>query len=175
MGMNEERKSEALASLSTDPGIHSLLPRFSAFIAHGVRLNVLHRSLAILIYLMRMLSALINNPNISLEKYLHELVPSVFTCIVNRQLVDQHWALRGFAAKCLASLCDTYSNNVNNLLPRSVNVLNQALNEIQTIGMPTLFGVTCALGELGNDSVQSTLLPHVKTLGILIQDAQQQV
>ena len=175
MNTNEERKSEALASLSTDPGIHSLLPRFSAFISHGVRLNVMHRSLAILIYLMRMLSALINNPNISLEKYLHELVPSVFTCIVNRQLVDQHWTLRGFAAKCLASLCDTYSNNVNNLLPRSVNVLKQALGEMHTIGFPTLFGVTCALGELGNDTVKSTLLPQVKAMGALVQDTLQQV
>ncbi|XP_063712208.1 transcription initiation factor TFIID subunit 6-like isoform X2 [Symsagittifera roscoffensis] len=174
MNTNEERKSEALASLSTDPGLHALLPRFSAFITHGVRLNVLHRSLAILIYLMRMLSALLNNPNISLEKYLHELVPSVFTCIVNRQLVDQHWALRSFAAKCLAMLCQTYSNNVNNLLPRSVNILKQALSEMHTIGFPTLYGVACALGELGNDTIKSVLIPQGKSLGILIQDTLQQ-
>ena len=170
MNTNEERKSEALACLSTDPGLHVLLPRFSSFIAQGVRLNVVHRSLAILIYLMRMLSALINNPTISLEKYLHELVPAVFTCIVNKQLVDQHWALRSFAARCLSSLCHSYTNNINNLQPRCVNVLKQALSEMTAIGFPSLFGVLCALAELGSETVRSTLFPFVKSLGNVIQE-----
>ena len=170
MNTNEERKSEALACLSTDPGLHVLLPRFSSFISQGVRMNVVHRSLAILIYLMRMLSALINNPTISLEKYLHELVPAVFTCIVNKQLVDQHWALRSFAARCLSTLCHSYTNNINNLQPRCVNVLKQALREMTSIGFPSLFGVVCALGELGSDTVRSTLFPFVKSLGNVIQE-----
>lgn len=60
---------EALQSLAVDPGLHEMLPRMCTFIAEGVKVNVVQNNLAFLIYLMRMVKALLDNPTLFLEKY----------------------------------------------------------------------------------------------------------
>lgn len=52
-----------------DPGLHEMLPRMCTFIAEGVKVNVVQNNLALLIYLMRMVKALLDNPSLYLEKY----------------------------------------------------------------------------------------------------------
>lgn len=79
-------KISFLQSLACDPGLHQMLPRLCTFIAEGVRVNVVQHNLAILIYLMRMVKSLLENQTLYLEKYLHELIPAVGTCIVSRQV-----------------------------------------------------------------------------------------
>lgn len=54
---------------------------------------------------------------------LHELIPAVMTCIVSRQLclrpdVDNHWALRDFAARLIAQICKNFSTTTNNIQSR---------------------------------------------------------
>lgn len=39
VGSDETRRSEALQSLATDPGLHQMLPHFTSFIAEGVSLE----------------------------------------------------------------------------------------------------------------------------------------
>lgn len=60
---------EALQSLANDPGLHAMLPRMCTFIAEGVKVNVVQHNLALLIYLMRMVKSLFDNPTLYLEKY----------------------------------------------------------------------------------------------------------
>lgn len=60
---------EALQSLASDPGLHEMLPRMCTFIAEGVKVNVVQNNLALLIYLMRMVKALLENQSLYLEKY----------------------------------------------------------------------------------------------------------
>lgn len=60
---------EALQSLASDPGLHEMLPRMCTFIIEGVRVNVVQNNLALLIYLMRMVKALLDNQSLFLEKY----------------------------------------------------------------------------------------------------------
>lgn len=69
VGSDEARRAEALQSLSADPGLHEMLARMCTFIAEGVRVNVVQNHLALLIYLMRMVKALLENPSLYLEKY----------------------------------------------------------------------------------------------------------
>uniref|UniRef100_W5KPY7 Transcription initiation factor TFIID subunit 6 n=1 Tax=Astyanax mexicanus TaxID=7994 RepID=W5KPY7_ASTMX len=123
VGSCEAKRAEALQSIATDPGLYQMLPRFSTFISEGVRVNVVQNNLALLIYLMRMMKALMDNPTLYLEKYLHELLPAVVTCIVSKQLclrpdVDNHWALRDFAARLMAQSCKTFSTTTNNIQSR---------------------------------------------------------
>jgi len=63
------RSQEALQSLTNDPGLFEMLPRLCTFIAEGVRVNVVQCNLALLIYLMRMVKALLDNQTLYLEKY----------------------------------------------------------------------------------------------------------
>lgn len=69
VGSDEARRVEAFQSLSADPGLHEMLARMCTFISEGVRVNVVQNNLAILIYLMRMVKALLDNPSLYLEKY----------------------------------------------------------------------------------------------------------
>ncbi|CAK9304969.1 unnamed protein product [Gordionus sp. m RMFG-2023] len=64
VGSEELKRAQAFQSLATDPGLHSLLPRFASFVAQGVKINLLQRNLAVLIYLMRMIRALLENPHL---------------------------------------------------------------------------------------------------------------
>ena len=69
VGRNEEIRKEALTSLSQDTGIHSMLPRFTNFISEGIKCNINENNLALVIYLMRMVKALLDNPTLSLGKF----------------------------------------------------------------------------------------------------------
>lgn len=73
VGSDEARRAEALQSLSADPGLHEMLARMCTFIAEGVRVNVVQNHLALLIYLMRMVKALLDNPSLYLEKYVKSI------------------------------------------------------------------------------------------------------
>lgn len=74
VGADESRRGEALQSLACDPGLYEMLPRMCTFIAEGVKVNVVQTNLAILIYLMRMVKALLDNPTLYLEKYVRVMM-----------------------------------------------------------------------------------------------------
>ena len=53
---------------------------------------------------------IILNFTILITFQLHDLVPAIATCVLSKQLclrpdVDNHWALRDFAARQMAQLC----------------------------------------------------------------------
>lgn len=68
MGVDDNKRTEALNVLGQDCGLQNLVPRFSIAIAEGVRCNVALKNLAFLIYHMRVLQFLTNNKNVSLER-----------------------------------------------------------------------------------------------------------
>ncbi|XP_071084955.1 transcription initiation factor TFIID subunit 6-like [Haliotis cracherodii] len=169
VGPDEGRRSEALQSLATDPGLHQMLPRFSTFISEGVKINVVQNNLALLIYLMRMVKSLMDNQTLYLEKYLHEIIPAVATCIVSRQLclrpdVDNHWALRDFASRLMAQISKNFSSNTNNIQARITKTFSKALLGDKS-ALATQYGALSGLGELGPEVTKTFLLPHIKGLG----------
>ena len=88
---------------------------------------------AILIYLMRMVKSLLENQTLFLEKYLHELIPAVTTCIVARQLcarpdVDNHWALRDFASRLMSNICKNFNTSTNNVQTRMTRMYAEGKN-----------------------------------------------
>ncbi|KAJ8431681.1 hypothetical protein Cgig2_007503 [Carnegiea gigantea] len=98
---------EALRSLATDAGLHPLVPYFTCFIADEVSRNL--NKFSLLFALMRIVWSLLQNPHIHIEPYLHQLMPSVITCLVAKRLgnrfSDNHWELRNFAANLVATIC----------------------------------------------------------------------
>ncbi|XP_050673411.1 transcription initiation factor TFIID subunit 6 isoform X2 [Leptidea sinapis] len=194
VGSDEGRRAEALQSLACDPGLHEMLPRMCTFISEGVKVNVVQNNLALLIYLMRMVKALLDNQSLFLEKYLHELIPSVSTCIVSRQLcmrpeVDNHWALRDFAARLMAQICKTFNTSTNNLQTRVTRLFSRALQcpsqtnsesgpsmvtsmkESEKTPLASLYGAVQGLAELGPEVVKVFILPRVRWLGERVEGA----
>ncbi|CAL8400011.1 unnamed protein product [Boreogadus saida] len=169
VGSCEAKRAEALQSIATDPGLYQMLPRFSTFISEGVRVNVVQNNLALLIYLMRMVKALMDNPTLYLEKYLHELIPAVVTCIVSKQLclrpdVDNHWALRDFAARLMAQSCKTFSTTTNNIQSRITKTFTKSWLDEKT-QWTTRYGCIAGLSELGADVIKTLILPRLTIEG----------
>lgn len=173
VGSCEAKRAEALQSIATDPGLYQMLPRFSTFISEGVRVNVVQNNLALLIYLMRMVKALMDNPTLYLEKYLHELIPAVVTCIVSKQLclrpdVDNHWALRDFAARLMAQSCKTFSTTTNNIQSRISKTFTKSWLDDKT-QWTTRYGCIAGLAELGPDVIKTLILPRLTVEGARIK------
>ncbi|KAM9311148.1 transcription initiation factor TFIID subunit 6 [Gastrophryne carolinensis] len=169
VGSCEAKRAEALQSIATDPGLYQMLPRFSTFISEGVRVNVVQNNLALLIYLMRMVKALMDNPTLYLEKYLHELIPAVMTCIVSRQLclrpdVDNHWALRDFAARLIAQICKNFSTTTNNIQSRLTKTFTKSLMDDRT-PWTTRYGSIAGLAELGPDVIKTLIVQRLMAEG----------
>ncbi|XP_023688204.1 transcription initiation factor TFIID subunit 6 [Paramormyrops kingsleyae] len=173
VGSCEAKRAEALQSIATDPGLYQMLPRFSTFISEGVRVNVVQNNLALLIYLMRMVKALMDNPTLYLEKYLHELIPAVVTCIVSKQLclrpdMDNHWALRDFAARLMAQSCKTFSTTNNNIQSRITKTFTKSLLDEKT-QWTTRYGCIAGLAELGPDVIKTLIIPRLSVEGSRIK------
>ncbi|XP_060710434.1 transcription initiation factor TFIID subunit 6 isoform X2 [Hemiscyllium ocellatum] len=169
VGSCEAKRAEALQSIATDPGLYQMLPRFSTFISEGVRVNVVQNNLALLIYLMRMVKALMDNPTLYLEKYLHELIPAVVTCIVSRQLclrpdVDNHWALRDFAARLMAQICKNFSTTTNNIQSRITKTFTKSWLDDKT-PWTTRYGCIAGLAELSHDVIKTLIIQRLQVEG----------
>jgi len=174
VGSSEARRAEALQSLATDPGLAQMLPRFSTFISEGVRVNVVQNNLALLIYLMRMVKALMDNPTLNLEKYLHEMIPAVMTCIVSKQLctrpdVDNHWALRDYAARLMAQICKSFSTSTNLIQSRITGTFCKCMHDEKS-SLSARYGSVAGLAELGPDVIQSLALPRLHVEGERIKN-----
>ncbi|XP_052784111.1 transcription initiation factor TFIID subunit 6-like [Mya arenaria] len=175
VGSDEIKRSEALQSLATDPGLHQMLPHFTSFVAEGVKVNIVQNNLALLIYLMRLMKALMENQTIYLEKYLHEFLPGVMSCIVSKQLcmrpdVDNHWALRDFAARLNALICKNFHNNVNNIQARVTKTFSKAVRS-EKAALATIYGALSGLGELGPEVVHSFVVPNIRMIGDRVRQA----
>ncbi|CAH1995231.1 unnamed protein product [Acanthoscelides obtectus] len=177
VGSDEGRRAEALQSLASDPGLHEMLPRMCTFIIEGVRVNVVQNNLALLIYLMRMVKALLDNQSLYLEKYLHELIPSVTTCIVSKQLcmrpeLDNHWALRDFASRLMAQICKNFNTSTNNVQTRVTRMFTGALQQADKVALSSLYGALEGLAELGTEVARIFILPRVKSIGARIESVE---
>lgn len=168
VGSIEPKRCQALNSLSHDPGLHQMLPRLCTFISEGVKVNVVHNNLALLIYLMRMMKALLENQTLYLERYLHELCTTIITCIVSKQICnrpeqDNHYALRDFASKLLANICKTYNTSTNSLQTRITRLLCKALDN-PNLPLSSVYGCISALCELGPEVQQALLVRRLKMI-----------
>lgn len=175
VGSSEAKRAEALQSLSTDPGLYQMLPRFCTFIAEGVKVNVAQHNMALLIYLMRMVKALLDNSSLFLEKYLHEIIPAVATCVISRQVcakpeTDNHWALREFGSKLLSQVCRMFSTTTNNIQQRITKTLCKALQNVKA-PLATHYGAIAGLAEMGSEVLKVLVVPYLKTEGQLIRNA----
>lgn len=173
VGSDEGRRAEALHSLAYDNGLHQMLPRLCTFISEGVKVNVVQNNLALLIYLMRMVKAILDNTSLYLEKYLHEILPTIVTCIVSKQLcmrpdVDNHWALRDFAARLLAQTSKTYNTSTNCIQIRLTRTLTKAIDN--NVPLSSVYGALSALCELGADVQRTLVLRRIKLIGERISD-----
>jgi transcription initiation factor TFIID subunit 6 len=122
-----------------------------------------------------MVKSLLENQTLFLEKYLHELIPAVTTCIVARQLctrpdVDNHWALRDFASRLMANICKNFNTSTNNIQTRVTRMFCEALKADRT-PLVSFYGAIAGLQELGPEVIKVFILPHIHGISSRIEQA----
>lgn len=153
----------ALNSLATDSGLHPLVPYFTQFIADEVIRNL--DDLQLLFALMRVVRSLLVNPHIHIDLYLHQLMPSVITCLVAKRLgsksMEGHWELRDYVANLIAFICRRFGRFYHNLQPRITKTLLQAFLDPKK-AMTQHYGGIKGLAALGPRVVGLMILPNVE-------------
>ncbi|PIA38255.1 hypothetical protein AQUCO_02800138v1 [Aquilegia coerulea] len=154
---------EALASLATDSGLHPLVPYFTYFVSDEVTRSL--NDFPLLFALMRIVRSLLQNPHIHIEPYLHQLMPSVITCLVAKRLgnrfSDNHWELRNFTANLVASICKRFGHVYHNLQPRVTRTLLHAFLD-PTKALTQHYGAIQGLAALGPSVIRLLILPNLQ-------------
>ena len=170
MGLNKNLQDAALESLTQDPGVQQLLPYFVQFIGDQVLNNL--RKLPILTNLLKGVIALLNNEHIHIEPYLHQLMPSILTCLVGKRLcanpTEDHWTLRNTAANIIATICQRFGSSYMNLKPRISKTLLHAFLDASK-PLTTHYGGIVGLTALGTHTVQVLILPNISAYMKLLQ------
>ncbi|CAD6214643.1 unnamed protein product [Miscanthus lutarioriparius] len=161
---------EALVSLAKDSGLHPLVPYFSYFIVDEVTRSL--GDLPVLFALMRVVQSLLRNPHIHIEPYLHQLMPSMITCIVAKRLghrlSDDHWELRDFSANLVASVCRRFGHVYHNLQNRLTKTLIHAFLD-PAKSLTQHYGAVQGISALGPSAIRLLLLPNLVTYMQLLE------
>ncbi|GCC17198.1 hypothetical protein chiPu_0021502 [Chiloscyllium punctatum] len=93
----------------------------------------------------------------------------VVTCIVSRQLclrpdVDNHWALRDFAARLMAQICKNFSTTTNNIQSRITKTFTKSWLDDKT-PWTTRYGCIAGLAELGHDVIKTLIIQRLQIEG----------
>tara|TARA_B110000977_G_scaffold136659_2_gene173572 strand:- start:6011 stop:7738 length:1728 start_codon:yes stop_codon:yes gene_type:complete len=161
----------ALESLETDNGLHQLVPYFVTFVQTEVSngLKKIQRLKAVL----ASVKAIVQNKNLNVELYLHQLMPSVMTCMVAKKIGGlgedagssvasaDHWSLREQAAETISLVCRLFGERYPTIQPRITRTLLKALLD-DTKPLATHFGAICGLSALGPRVTRLLILPHLK-------------
>lgn len=96
-----------------------------------------------------------------LEPYLHQLLPSILTCLVGKTLCadpasDDHWALRDYSASLLEKIVLSFGSAFVTLQPRLAKTLVGALLDFAR-PLTTHYGAIKGIAALGK-AARSTLL-----------------
>ncbi|KAL0697312.1 hypothetical protein Bca4012_053434 [Brassica carinata] len=169
---------EALVSLASDSGLHPLVPYFTKFIADEVSRGL--NDFPLLFNLMHVVRSLLQNPHIHIEPYLHQLMPSIVTCLVSRKLgnrfSDNHWELRDFTANLVALICKRFGNSYITLQSRLSKTLVNALLDPKK-ALTQHYGAIQGLKALGHNVVRLLILSNLEPYLSLLEpelDAEKQ-
>ena len=153
----------ALESLATDSGLHQLLPYFTQFVQDEVATSL--RNMPRLKALVGTIEALCSNPEIHVELYLHQLMPTLITCMVAKRLSadpnEDHWTLRRYSAEVMSGICARFGRDYPTIQPRITRTLLRAMLD-PTKPFPTHFGAVSGLAALGPRVTRLLIVPNLR-------------
>lgn len=110
MNPHDDQKEEifvaAVHSLQTDP-VSALLPYLIKFLSEWYPKCL--ETVLMLNSLTQVVAALMSNPYLNIQQYIHQIIPLIATCVIrpslgNPQRMENHWTLRDFASRVLVSI-----------------------------------------------------------------------
>lgn len=85
-----------------------------------------------------------------------------------RPELDNHWALRDFAARLMAQICKNFNTSTNNLQTRVTRLFSSALQNEKT-QLSSLYGALAGLSELGTEVIKVFIVPRLKFISDRIE------
>mmetsp|Transcript_29538 Transcript_29538/g.82548 ORF Transcript_29538/g.82548 Transcript_29538/m.82548 type:complete len:499 (-) Transcript_29538:15-1511(-) len=165
-----------LRGLREDAGIQALAPYFSQFILENVTRNL--QNLRYLGVLMKAARALLTNPHLHIEPYLHHLMPPILTCVLGKRICadrsENHWALRDDAAELVSIVCRQRGRNFAMLQSRVAHTLVHAFMDMKK-PLTTHYGAIVALAGLGHNVTQLLIVPNARTYVSEVLDRKRKV
>ncbi|KAI8823471.1 uncharacterized protein EV422DRAFT_565415 [Fimicolochytrium jonesii] len=171
VGESEELRALSLQSVAKDPGIQPLIPYFVQFIGDQIAENT--KKLPMSFAMMRLARALLDNANLFIEPYLHQLIPNILSCIVGKRLcedpaTEDHWALRRYASQLASYICVTYGGTYQSLQPRVSKTLYKAIVD-PARSFAQRYGGFVGLAALGDEAVRIVLKKKLGMIGELTE------
>lgn len=123
---------------------------------------------------MRLIRAILYNPDLFVEPYLHHLTPNILSCLLAKKLSETSLSsandCRIFASQLLSHICLTYGDAYPTLVPRVTKTLLRAfLDSSKSLGYR--HGAIVGLEGLGPTVLKSVVLPNVKSFAEEMQIA----
>ncbi|XP_041631004.1 transcription initiation factor TFIID subunit 6-like [Drosophila kikkawai] len=148
--------------LSQDPRIQEVMPLLTPFIYKSMCINIAEEKLKFLIFIMRMISALLSHPTLNLDRYIHLLIPGPVACLLADQIsrnpgADDHWAVRMFANIIVSNIVERYKCTESTVIESYTKAL-----EDEDKPLATLFGAVIGLGKMGSHAIRQWLFPKVE-------------
>ncbi|KAK8814131.1 hypothetical protein WA158_007993 [Blastocystis sp. Blastoise] len=150
-------------SLRKDRGLHQLIPYLLQHIISQIKFYIKTKPKDMLMKLFSYLyasEALLNNPNINIQPYLHLLIPAILSCLLAKTLsfspIENHWELREKAAQVLRDICTQYSLSYPELQKRITINISEVFQKKSSL--PAIYGAIVCLYSLGPRAISSILL-----------------
>ncbi|EFJ41475.1 hypothetical protein VOLCADRAFT_68197 [Volvox carteri f. nagariensis] len=152
--------------------MQQLLPYLTKFVCDEVAGGLRH--LPRLQMVLRVMQALLLNPSVQLEPYLHNLMPPLLTCCLAKALGPgprcDHWRLRDSAGSLVAAVCGRFGEPFYSLKVKVSKQLLRALLD-GSKPLPSHYGAVMGLAALGPATVRLLLLPHLEPYLAKLQPA----
>lgn len=171
---NEEYRNAAFSSLSTDTGLHQLVPYFMQFVNEKVTHKL--KDLFVLKQMLRLLHSLLANFSLYIEPYISAFVPPVLTCLIAKQLgnaMDTTHAIfevRDHAAALVLQIARKHGKASQTLKSRLARTLLKTFLE-PSKSFGAHYGAIVALeGLVGSAGFRVTILPHLAAYDAILQE-----
>lgn len=180
---DEQKRAVARECLRKESGIQQLIPYFVHFFNEEILKNL--RRGDVLVNIIQAYEGLIRNKMIFIEPYMHQMLPSLLTCVVGKSIGikdagaraeqpaeghaerepllfpeerDQGLATRRCASGTVKYIYDTYSLSYTTLAPRILNTLLKTWADL-TKSSESHYGALYCLFGLGQKVVDGVVVP----------------
>ncbi|EED44428.1 transcription initiation factor TFIID subunit [Enterocytozoon bieneusi H348] len=154
----ETDPSISMECLENETGIQQLVPYFIHQFNTDIRNNIGNTLKAKTICLMYF--SLLKNKFLFIDPYLHEILPSLLSCVVGKSVSHD---VRDVAIDVIKYVYDNFSCNYLTLAPRIVNTLKSAWLNEEKIPESRLAAIKC-LSVLSSKIVENFLTSELETI-----------